>query len=82
MAEDKPTEFPAEISPAQKLKEENDLYEKEIARKEQLDARSKAGGGTVGNQPQIQETPEQLKKKGAMEFFKDTAIEKAIQKHG
>jgi hypothetical protein len=38
-------------------------------------------GATITGQPEKKKTPEEIKKEGALSFFKDTALEKAIDKY-
>ncbi len=57
------------------LKEEND-------RREKIMAKQALGGSSNAGQADPQVTEEQKKKEGAMNFFKGTQIEKAIEKHG
>jgi predicted RNase H-like nuclease (RuvC/YqgF family) len=64
------------------MKAENARMEKNIAELKQLKAIEALGGGTTGNIPQLQMTEEQKKKKGAMEMFEGTGIDKAIEKYG
>jgi len=64
----------------QKLKEINDEIEQELLRKEELRARSKfLGEAEAGN---TTKTEEEIKKEKAKEFWKDTEIEKSLERHG
>lgn len=57
------------------LKKEND-------RREKLMAENMLGGQTDGGAPEKTISEDDKKKKGALDFFKGTQIEKAIQKYG
>lgn len=65
--ENKPQESEQpKLSKAEQLKQENDLFERELSRKEELNAREKLGGGTAGNIPQEkpkEETPKEYSKR-------------------
>jgi len=77
------------IAEARKAAEEIRLANAEklklLEREEKLLARQEAiralGGGSPAGQ-KTEENPEVKKKKEAMEFFKGTTIEKAIEKYG
>lgn len=62
--ENKPIEEP-KLSPAEKMKVENDSFEKELLRKEELNARAKLGGQTNAGQ-----TPEKPKEETSQEYAK------------
>lgn len=62
--ENKPIEEP-KLSPAEKMKVENDSFEKELLRKEELNARAKLGGQTNAGQ-----TPEKPKEETPAEYTK------------
>ncbi len=66
--ETKPAEQP-KLSPAEKLKTENDLYEQEVKRKEDLDMRMKLGGGTGGHIP-AEKPKEETNKEYAERFMR------------
>lgn len=73
------------IDQAQKLKEENlKLLEETKAERKKLEKAAAeillSGRGIIGNSPQKSE--EEIKKEGAINFFKGTEIEKAIMKYG
>ena len=53
-----------------------------LARQEKLYAESQLAGRGFAGQPGKAETAEQIKKDGAIEFFKGSEIEKAIRKYG
>jgi len=66
---------------ADRIKFENDRHEELVKRQEDAAARAMLGGGTGGHMQQPEISEAQKKKEGAKEFFKDTALEKAIEKY-
>jgi len=67
---------------AQRLEEANAKKEELIKREEELEARRIIGGKSEGGTESPRKTDEELKKEAAIEFFKGTGIDKAIEKHG
>lgn len=65
----------------QAMKEQNDRAEAITRRQEEAAAKAMLGGQTQAGQSQPQKTEEQLKKEGAIEFFKGTGIDKAIKRY-
>ena len=61
------------------IKEENVKREELIARDEKLQAEKMLGGTAGGNVPTQEVTEEQQKKQQAMDFWKGTGIDKAIE---
>lgn len=70
----------------EEMKRQNEIKAKLIEREEKVVARQETlralgGGSQTGQQPE-KISEEEAKKKGAMEFWKGTQIEQAIEKHG
>lgn len=63
------------------IKAENDRRE-EILKEEQKIASNNLLGGTSGGHVETQINEEEVKKNKAMQFWKGTGIDKAIEKHG
>lgn len=66
----------------EEMQKENEILEKNIALKEKMRSLEALGGKSDGRPQEIIKTDEQVKKEGAMGFFKGTDIERAIRKHG
>jgi len=64
------------------IKAENDRRELILKQEQQLQAEKMLSSSAGQPIPQTQITEAEQKKKGAMEFWKGSEIEKAIQKHG
>jgi hypothetical protein len=64
------------------LKAENDRKEKLIEEEKKLQSQAILSGRSQASAPQSPKTPEEIKKEGAIEFFKGSQIEKALIKHG
>ena len=79
---DTETSTPLEDSDAvyKRLKEKNNKIQEELIRGEKLRTESLLGGEGGGNIPGVELSAEEIKKKKAAEFFKDTALGDAIDK--
>jgi len=64
-----------------RLKEKNNKIQEELIRGQKLKTESLLAGEGGGNIPTAEVSPADLKKKGAKEFFKGTALEDAIDKY-
>lgn len=81
--EDKPLSIVEEAAKIRdEMKQLRDELKQENDRKERLQANEVLGGTTGGNVPAQKVDPEDEKKAAAKEFFKGTALEEAIEKHG
>ena len=63
------------------LKAQNDRKEALIKEEQRIRANALLGGRTDAGQMQPQRTESDIKKDGALEFFKGSEIERAIRKH-
>jgi hypothetical protein len=90
MPEDKPIEPVAQEpnsmleraeAAARAMKEQNDRAEEIAKKNERVATILQLGGGTNSGQTTPQKTEAELRKEGAKNYFKDTALEKAIEKY-
>lgn len=69
-------------SAAEKLKEQNDRMEANIKQLQELRSEQILSGTANAGQTTQSKTEEQKQKESAMEFWKGTGIDKAIEKNG